>query len=103
MKDLWERFKGWWCGQDLFDVALKEQSRRTEETLERHRTFMKQALEIERAKARAELRDRFAAAALTGFLVAGDNFAQVYNREEMAIEAWKQADAMLKARDGSAT
>ena len=48
--------------------------------------------------ARAELRDRFAIAALTGFLVAGDNFAQVYNCDEMAIEAWKQADAMLKAR-----
>ena len=50
-------------------------------------------------QARAELRDRFAMAALTGLLVAGDDFAQVYNRDEMAIEAWKQADAMLKARE----
>ena len=50
-------------------------------------------------QARAELRDRFAMAALTGLLVAGDNFAQVYNRDEMAIEAWRQADAMLKARE----
>lgn len=48
------------------------------------------------AQARAELRDRFAIAALTGLLAAGDALA--YNRNEMAIEAWKQADAMMKAR-----
>jgi hypothetical protein len=46
--------------------------------------------------ARAELRDRFAGYALIGLLAAGDHHA--YNRDEMAAEAWKQADAMLKAR-----
>ena len=48
--------------------------------------------------ARAELRDRFARAALIGLLAAGENCAQVYNRDEIAIEAWNQADAMMKAR-----
>ena len=48
-------------------------------------------------QARAELRDRFAMAALTGLLAAGDH--HVYNRDEAAAEAWKQADAMLKARE----
>jgi hypothetical protein len=46
--------------------------------------------------ARAELRDRFAGYALIGLLAAGDHHA--YNRDEAAGEAWKQADAMLKAR-----
>jgi hypothetical protein len=46
--------------------------------------------------ARAELRNRFAMAALTGLLAAEDHHA--YNRDEMAVEAWNQADAMLKAR-----
>ena len=45
--------------------------------------------------ARAELRDRFAGYALIGLLAAGDAYS--YNRDEMAAEAWKQADAMLKA------
>ena len=48
------------------------------------------------AQARTELRDRFAGYALIGLLAAGD--AHAYNRDEMAAEAWKQADAMLKAR-----
>jgi hypothetical protein len=47
-------------------------------------------------KARAELRDRFAGYAIIGLLAAGD--AHLYNRDEMAAEAWEQADAMLKAR-----
>jgi hypothetical protein len=46
--------------------------------------------------ARAELRDRFAGYALIGLLAAGDHHA--YNRDEAAGEAWRQADAMLKAR-----
>jgi hypothetical protein len=46
--------------------------------------------------ARAELRDRFAGYALIGLLAAGDHHA--YNRDEAAAEAWKQADAMMKAR-----
>ncbi len=55
-----------------------------------------QTIEAERKQARAELRDRFAGYALIGLLAAGDHHA--YNRDEMAIEAWRQADAMLKAR-----
>jgi hypothetical protein len=51
----------------------------------------------EEAKARAELRDRFAGYALIGLLAAGDHHA--YNRDEMAVEAWRQADAMMKARN----
>ena len=47
-------------------------------------------------KARDELRDRFAGYALIGLLASGDHHK--YNRDEMAAEAWKQADAMLKAR-----
>jgi hypothetical protein len=48
------------------------------------------------AQARTELRDRFAGYALIGLLAAGDRHA--FNRDEMAAKAWKQADAMLKAR-----
>jgi predicted negative regulator of RcsB-dependent stress response len=48
------------------------------------------------AQARTELRDRFAGYALIGLLAAGD--AHAYNRDEMAAEAWKQADAMMKER-----
>ena len=50
----------------------------------------------QRKQARAELRDRFAGYALIGLLAAGD--AHAYNRDEMAAEAWRQADAMLRAR-----
>lgn len=48
-------------------------------------------------QARAELRNRFAMAALAGLLAAGDHHA--YNRDEAAAEALKQADAMMKARE----
>ena len=48
------------------------------------------------AQARAESRDRFAGYALIGLLAAGDHHA--YNRDEAAHEAWRQADAMMKAR-----
>jgi hypothetical protein len=51
---------------------------------------------LARLSARTELRDRFAGYALIGLLAAGDHHA--YNRDEMAAEAWKQADAMMKAR-----
>ena len=53
--------------------------------------------EQQRKQARVELRDRFAGYALIGLLAAGDALA--YNREEVAAETWKQADAMMKARD----
>jgi hypothetical protein len=64
---------------------------RIQEELKR-REYQKQ----KEQKERAELRDRFAMAALTGLLAAGDALA--YNREEVAAETWKQADATLKAR-----
>jgi hypothetical protein len=47
----------------------------------------------EEAKARAELRDRFAGYALIG-LLAGQG-----GTTGAAVEAWKQADAMMKERD----
>jgi len=55
-----------------------------------------QARLAEEAQARAELRDRFAGYALIGLLAAGDDRA--YSRDEMAAEAWAQADAMMKER-----
>lgn len=48
----------------------------------------------EMQRKRAELRDRFAMAALTG-LLAGP---RAYSREDRAANAWQEADAMLKAR-----
>ena len=49
---------------------------------------------------RQELRDRFAMAALTGMLAARNLGEEVADRAFMIVaeEAWKQADAMLKAR-----
>ena len=49
-------------------------------------------------KARAELRDEFAKAALIGLLASGGGSIDL-DREELADEAWAQADAMLEARD----
>ena len=47
--------------------------------------------------ARAELRDRFAIAALTGFL--GEGLDELWQKREVyAEEAYLFADAMLKAR-----
>lgn len=60
------------------------------------RDMQPQVVEGAQARAALQLRDRFAMAALTGLLAAGD--AHAYNRAEMAAEAWRQADAMLKAR-----
>ncbi|MFN8992415.1 MAG: hypothetical protein ACK5X3_01905 [Pseudomonadota bacterium] len=55
-----------------------------------------EAIESARTQARAELRDRFAMAALTGLFLIWDHSTP--NRDQMAAEAWRQADAMLKAR-----
>jgi hypothetical protein len=43
------------------------------------------------------LRDEFAGYAIIGLLAAGDCHA--FNRDEMAVEAYKQADSMLEARE----
>jgi hypothetical protein len=88
MKDLWTRFKHWIDGSDRA-AARREYF---EWRMERHR----EDVDRRRTAERAELRDRFAGYALIGLLAAGDHHA--YNRDEMAVEAWEQADAMLKAR-----
>ncbi len=43
------------------------------------------------------LRDEFAGYAIIGLLAAGDCHA--FNRDEMAVEAYRQADAMMEARN----
>jgi|LakMenEpi03Aug12_release.lakeMendotaPanAssembly.Ray.scaffolds.fasta_scaffold3309300_1 hypothetical protein len=55
-----------------------------------------QEAEINRAKARAELRDRFAGYALIGLLSGGE--CKYLTDEAVANRAWEQADAMMKAR-----
>jgi len=62
--------------------------------LEHHHKFIKQALENERAKARAELRDRFAMAALQGRLAREDSPPSY-----AAHWAYQYAEAMMKERD----
>ena len=64
----------------------------TQETVQAYQKYLAE----QDQKERRELRDRFAMAALTGLLAAGD--AHAFNRDEMAAEAWRQADAMLKSR-----
>jgi hypothetical protein len=88
MSDLWERFKAWWNSPstDPFDVYESTREARQKEL---------RAARIKQA--RAELRDRFAGYALIGLLAAGDVYK--FNRDEMAAEAWRQADAMMKERD----
>ena len=88
MSDLWDRFKGWWYASstDPFDVY--------ESTREARQKALRDA-RIEQA--RAELRDRFAMAALTGLLAEG--LDEVWRKREVyAEEAYLFADAMLKAR-----
>jgi len=62
----------------------------------REPTISKADCEAISKAAHAELRDRFAGYALIGLLASDPSRA--YSRDEMAAEAWKQADAMLKAR-----
>ncbi len=88
MSDLWTRFKHWIDGSDRAAARLEY----FEWRMERHR----EDVDRRRVEERAELRDRFAGYAIIGLLAAGD--AHLYNRDEMAAEAWEQADAMLKAR-----
>ncbi len=88
MKDLWERLKRFYNGQDLIDRMNREFEQRME--------WRREDIERARKQARAELRDRFAMAALTGLFLIWDHSTP--NRDQMAAEAWRQADAMLKAR-----
>jgi hypothetical protein len=55
-----------------------------------------EAIEAERKQARAELRDRFAAAALTGLV--SDPECGRFTAAVVADTAYEYADAMLKAR-----
>ncbi len=77
--------KWWRC-------SATEAFERFDRQMEWHREDVEQA----RKQARAELRDRFAMAALTGLLVQG--WTSELGREERAANAWAEADAMLKAR-----
>jgi hypothetical protein len=88
MKDLWTRFKRWIDGSD------RAAARR--EYFESRMKWHREDVNRRRVAERAELRDRFAGYALIGLLAAGDHHA--YNRDEMAGEAWKQADAMMEER-----
>ena len=88
MKDLWERFKRFCNGQDRIDRMNRE----FEQRMEWHREDIERA----RKQARAELRDRFAMAALTGLLAEG--WTGDLGREKRAAFVWQEADAMLKAR-----
>lgn len=120
MKDLWERFKRFCSGQERIERAQREfeqsmawhekNSQRLRAQYQLAMAFQKkeeqsrrervQQQEEQAAKqARAELRDRFAMAALEGLLASGD--VHTYNRDIRAVMAWQEADAMLKARDNA--
>ena len=89
MKDLWERWKRFYNGQDRID-RMKQWD---EQRMEWHREDIERA----RKQARAKLRDEFAKAALMGLLSEGvDNISHA--RELYAEEAYLFADAMLKVR-----
>jgi hypothetical protein len=104
MSGLWERFKRWFGGDDIFDVYRKEQERKwrehsTTETVERHRALLEQAAEIARANARVALRDEFAKAALTGMHARDGYDDGLSTPEKRANLAYIDADAMMKARE----
>ena len=88
MKDLWERLKRFYNGQDRIDRMNRE----FEQRMEWHREDIERA----RKQARAELRDRFAMAALPKLLAEGRTGE--LGREKRAANAWAEADAMMKAR-----
>ena len=58
-----------------------------------------QTIEAERKQARAELRDRFAMAALTGIMASRDPRSPRFHPEDDAAYVYAVADAMLKARE----
>ena len=88
MKDLWERLKRFYNGQDRIDRMNRE----FEHRMEWHREDIERA----RKQARAELRDRFAMAALTGLLA--DPESSMESLDWIAKVAYEYADAMMKAR-----
>lgn len=63
-----------------------------------HAQAREDALLAEKAQARAELRDRFAMAALTGLLASRNPQSPRFHPEDDAAYVYAVADAMLKAR-----
>ena len=89
MRDLWEQFKRFCNGQERIDGMNREFDQR----MEWHREDIERA----REQARAELRDRFAMAALTG-LLSYETAVLRGTPEGFAEHAYQFADAMLQAR-----
>lgn len=90
MKDPCERLKRFDNGQDRIDRMNRE----FEQRMERHREDIERA----RKQARAELRDRFAMAALTGMMASRDSHSPRFHPEDDAAYVYAVADAMLRAR-----
>ena len=63
-----------------------------------HAQAREDAMLVEKAQARAELRDRFAMAALTGMMASRDPRSPRFHPEDDAAYVYAVADAMLKAR-----
>jgi hypothetical protein len=64
-----------------------------------HAEAGEEAMLREKAAARAELRDRFAMAALTGMMASRDPRSPRFHPEDDAAYVYAVADAMLKARE----
>ena len=63
-----------------------------------HAQAREEAMLREKAAARAELRDRFAAAALTGMMGSRNPSSPRFHPEDDAAYVYAVADAMMKAR-----
>lgn len=96
MSKLWEQFKGWWNAPstDPFDVYESTREARQKQL----RDAQIKAAEIEYAKARAEMRDEFAKAALTGIIASPVHY-RMPHAFDAARCAYEYADAMMKARE----
>ena len=82
--------------QEPFEVMLRRMCASVMREIEPHVVEAEQAAK----QARAELRDRFAMAALTGLLASPSDCqgASKNPLERFSERAWEYADAMLKAR-----
>ena len=91
MKDLWTRFKRWIDGSDRAAAELEY----FEWCMERYR----EDVDRRRVAERAELRDRFAAAALTGMHAKNNYHPGISTPQERARLAYIDADAMMEERE----
>ena len=66
-----------------------------------HAQAREEAMLEEKAQARAELRDRFATAALMGMMASRDPRSPRFHPSNDADYVYAVADAMLKARDNA--